>query len=256
VRSEAKLADVLAGKAIPADNGELLDLAKLCALKRRHVAAVRFCGDAFTADPKLASDGEARHRYEAACSAALAAAGQGTDAEKLDDQERRRLRDHSLTWLRAELDAWSTQLNGKRPNKRQATRPIIQHWQRDIDLASVREPDALQKLSSEEQQSWRKLWADVGEMLEAGPSVECGPDSCQIVVGGGDYLSVLLSFSQRQTPDFICPPRVSTERDSHVDSSAIPGPLDGSKSIHLPRGTHFWTYSELDDTCGERRPRV
>ena len=45
---------------------------------------------AFAADPNLADDPGSRHRYNAACSAALAAAGQGEDAAKLDDKRTRR----------------------------------------------------------------------------------------------------------------------------------------------------------------------
>ncbi len=47
---------------------------------------------AFSDDPKLADDLSAGFRYDAACFAALAAAGQGEDAGKLDEKERTRLR--------------------------------------------------------------------------------------------------------------------------------------------------------------------
>ncbi len=44
-------------------------------------------------------------------------------------------------------------------------RATLEHWQRDTDLASVRDADALQKLTAQEQEAWRKLWADVAELL-------------------------------------------------------------------------------------------
>lgn len=69
-------------------------------LKGRHAAVARLYADAFTADPKLADDLHASHRYNAACIAALAAAGQGTDADQLDTQQHRRLRQQVLVWLR------------------------------------------------------------------------------------------------------------------------------------------------------------
>ena len=148
VRLEAKLADVLAGKATPTDNRERLGLLEVCRLQRRHVAAARLYADAFTADPKLADDLKAGHRYNAACSAALAAAGQGTDADKLDDQEQRRLRQQALAWLRADLEQWSKRLEGGKPEDRQVVRATLEHWQRDTDLAGVRDADALKKLSA------------------------------------------------------------------------------------------------------------
>ncbi|MFI5458071.1 MAG: tetratricopeptide repeat protein [Isosphaerales bacterium] len=166
VRLEAKLADVLGGKATAADNVERLGLAEVCGLQRRHVAAARLYADVFTADPKLAEDLKAGHRYNAACFAALAASGQGTDAGKLDDQEHRRLRQQASGWLRADLDLWSKRLEGGKPEDRQVGRAMLQHWQRDSDLAGVRDPQALNNLSAQEQEAWRKLWADVAELLK------------------------------------------------------------------------------------------
>jgi hypothetical protein len=166
VQLEAKLPDVLARKATPTDNHERLGLARVCRLKRQYVAAARLYADAFSADPKLADDAKAWHRYNAACYAALAAAGQGTDAGKLDDQEQSRLRQQALAWLRADLEQWSKRLERGEPEDRQVVRAKLEQWQRDTDLAGVRETDALKKLSAQEQEAWAKLWADVAELLK------------------------------------------------------------------------------------------
>jgi len=166
VRLEAKLSDVLAGKATPTDNRELLGLLQVCRLQHRHAAACRLYADAFTANAKLADDLEANHRYNGACFAALAAEGQGTDADKLDEQEQSRLRQQALAWLRADLDQWTKRLEGGKPADRQVVRAKLEHWQRDTDLAGVRDADALKKLSSEQQEAWRKLWADVAELIK------------------------------------------------------------------------------------------
>ncbi len=166
VRLEAKLAGVLAGKATAADNRERLGLAYVCRLKRRHVAAARLYAEAFTADPKPADDLKTGYRYSAACSAAMAAAGQGADADKLDDQEHRRLRQQALAWLRADLERRAKQLEAGKPEDRQVARASLWHWQRDPDLASVRDADALPKLTAQEREVWRKLWADVAELLK------------------------------------------------------------------------------------------
>ncbi len=171
VRLETKLADVLGGKATATDNRERLGLAEVCRLKRQYVAATRFYADAFRADPKLAEDLKAAHRYDTACFTAMAAAGQGTDADKLDDQEHRRLRQQSLAWLRADLEQWAKRQGGK-PEDRQAMQDTLEHWQRDTDLAGVRDADALQKLTADERDAWRKLWADVAELLRKAGDVK------------------------------------------------------------------------------------
>jgi hypothetical protein len=41
----------------------------------------------------------------------------------------------------------------------------MQHWLNDGDFAGVRGDKALAKLPEEERAAWRKLWADVAEML-------------------------------------------------------------------------------------------
>jgi predicted nucleic acid-binding protein len=145
---------------------ERLGLLEVCRLQRRHAAAARLYADAFTADPKLPDDMKAEHRYDAACFAALAAAGQRTDGDKLDNQERRRLRQQALAWLRADLEQWSKRLEGGKPEDRQIVRAKLEHWQRDTDLAGVRGPQALKKLPAQEQEAWRKLWDDVAESHE------------------------------------------------------------------------------------------
>jgi tetratricopeptide (TPR) repeat protein/serine/threonine protein kinase len=163
---EAKLPDVLAGKAQPKDNRERLGLIQVCRLQQRHAAAAKLYGDAFIADGKLADDLNAFHRYNAACSAAMAASGQGTDADKLDDQERTRLRKQALEWLRADLDLWNKRLPDAKPPDRQARLQALMHWQDDADLAGIRDKDAVAKLPAEEQETCKQLWADVAEVLK------------------------------------------------------------------------------------------
>jgi hypothetical protein len=164
-RLEAKLADVLERKATATDNGERLGLAEVCWLTRRYVTAARLYADAVAADPTLADDLKAYDFYNAACSAVLAADCQGTDADKLEDHKQRRLRQQALAWLRAYLDRWAQRLEAGKPEDRQVVRATLGDWQRDPQLASVRDADALQKLTDQEQKAWRKLWADLAEVL-------------------------------------------------------------------------------------------
>jgi eukaryotic-like serine/threonine-protein kinase len=163
---EAKLADVLAGKAMAAGNRERFGLLEVCRLQSRQAAAARLYADAFNADAKLADDLSAFHRYNAACAAALAAAGQGNDADKLDDKERSQLRKQALEWLRADLTLWSKRLEDSQAADRQATQKMLQHWQTDTDLAGVRDAEAMKTLPAEEQVVWRQLWADVAQLLK------------------------------------------------------------------------------------------
>jgi hypothetical protein len=162
-----KLPAVLLGEASPANADEAVTLAEMCQeYKKRHVAAVRLYADAFAAESKLANDLQAGHRYNAACSAALAAAGQGEDAGKLEDKERARLRKQALDWLRADLDLSAKQVEKGKPPVRAVVLKKLQHWQKDTDLASLRDAAALEKLPEAERAACQKLWTDVAALLK------------------------------------------------------------------------------------------
>jgi tetratricopeptide (TPR) repeat protein/tRNA A-37 threonylcarbamoyl transferase component Bud32 len=163
---EARLPAILKGERAPASAAEGLAYARLCQLKKYYAAAARFSADAFAADPKLADNLLTGHRYNAACSAALAAAGQGEDARKLDDKERARLRQQALDWLRADLVLRSKQLASGQPADRAAVQQALRHWQQDSDLAGLRDQEALAKLSAQEQKACTHLWADVAALLK------------------------------------------------------------------------------------------
>src|SRR5262249_49776337 len=118
---------------------------------------------AFAANAQLADDFEAGRRYNAACAAVLAAAGQDVDATTADDSERARQRRQALDWLRADLAAWA-----KAPDRALAQR-TLEHWQQDFGLAGVRDQEALAKLPSAERDTWRKFWSEMASLLR-----ECG----------------------------------------------------------------------------------
>jgi serine/threonine-protein kinase len=162
-----RLPALLRGADRPQDAQERLALADLCQQrsKRRYAAAARFYAAAFAEQPKLAEDPRGGHRYNAACAAALAAAGQGQDADPLDDQEKARLRRQALDWLRADLTAWAKVVEKDSPQDRALVQRTLQHWQKDPDLAGLRDQDALAKLPEPERDSCRKLWADVDALL-------------------------------------------------------------------------------------------
>jgi serine/threonine protein kinase/Tfp pilus assembly protein PilF len=165
-RLNERLPAVVQGKDKPMDADESLAFAHLCRppYREQYAAAARFFDEAFAAEPKLADVLETWDRYNAACSAALAAAGQGQDADKLDDKERTRLRRQALDWLRADLTAWGRRLE-QAPGDAPVAAEILQHWLEDTDFAAVRGPEALGKLPEAERQPWQKLWADVADLL-------------------------------------------------------------------------------------------
>jgi serine/threonine-protein kinase len=161
VELDAKLPAILAGDVEPATTAERLGLAILCRAKRFHGAAARFAADAFADEPQFASDLTMQHRYHAACSAALASAGKTEDAGKLTEKDRAGLRQQALEWLRADLKLYGKLAERDDPKTKPTVRQRLTRWQNEADLASVRDADALGKLSEAERDAWRELWADV-----------------------------------------------------------------------------------------------
>jgi hypothetical protein len=160
---DGKLPAILNGQRQPTDTVERLDLAQLCQMpcQKRYAAAFRFYREAFTAEPKLLGDQPSVHRYNAACAAALAGCGQGADAKTVDDQERVRLRQQALDWLRADLKAYRQVLDKVADQAGPAIAQRMQHWLKDDDLAGLRGAESLARLPEAERKDWQKLWQEV-----------------------------------------------------------------------------------------------
>ena len=163
---EGKLPALLRGEFQPKDAAERLILVRVCQAKKLHAAAARLSAHAFAADPKLADDLQAQHRYSASCHAALAAAGQGEDAGKLDDKEKVRLRKQTLDWLRADLALYTKRIESGPPAARTSVQQTLKHWHQDSDLAGIRDAAALAKLPAQERTDCQQLWADVAALLQ------------------------------------------------------------------------------------------
>jgi tetratricopeptide (TPR) repeat protein len=170
---ETNLPAILASKLVPASAAERAEYARLCAAMKKYQAASRLYFDALADDPKLADDLRTWHRYSAACYAALAGCGQGSDAGERSDQARLRWRRQALSWLRADLSLHRHRL-ARGPSLAKQSREALLHWQTDRDLAGLRDKDALAKLSPEERQACEKLWADVEALLRQSKAKPAG----------------------------------------------------------------------------------
>jgi hypothetical protein len=143
------------------------EMAYLCrSYKKLPFAATLLYAGAFADDPRLADDLDSWHRYNAACCAAVVAAGQAGDARQLPDKAGAMLRRQALGWLRADLARWAQMAERNDPAARRQVRQRLTDWQQEADLASAREPAALDKLSDDERAAWRRLWEDVAALRQ------------------------------------------------------------------------------------------
>jgi serine/threonine-protein kinase len=168
VELDRDLPAFLSGQRQPSGPEAQLELASLCGHRAKplHAAAARFFAGAFAGNGALADDLSASHRYNAACAAALAGCRRGEDEPKPDDQERARLRQQALRWLRADLAAWARLSEKSAPEAHQEVRRTLRHWQADPDLAGVRDKGELARLPQAARAAWRVLWADVAALRQ------------------------------------------------------------------------------------------
>jgi eukaryotic-like serine/threonine-protein kinase len=159
----------LDGTHQPQDHDERLALLGVCQFTNRSAALARLYADAFDANVKLAEDFRFGHRFNAACAAAQAGCGHGRDAVKLDAPERAKWRTQARQWLRADLAGWKKLLddNTAKAPVRDFVRHRLTQWKVDPDLASLREPTQLLKLSEEERTDCVALWDEVSRVVKA-----------------------------------------------------------------------------------------
>jgi eukaryotic-like serine/threonine-protein kinase len=118
--------------------------------KRHTVAAVRVYESAL-ADPSLSDETRGRHRFQAACAAALAGTGEGLDAAKLTDAEKATLRSKAREWLEVEYRRLSKA-------KGDDFVGLARQWHAHRELAGVREATLLAALPETERFAWQKFW--------------------------------------------------------------------------------------------------
>ncbi len=135
------------------------------AQKHRPEIAVKWYEQAFKDEPECAEAIKEGHRYNATCASLLTASDQGPNSEKVDDAERARLQRQALDWLLADLAAWEKMTSNMPLAEITAVVQTLEHWKNDPDLASLRDEAMVKKLSMEDQELCRQLWAGHSELL-------------------------------------------------------------------------------------------
>jgi tetratricopeptide (TPR) repeat protein len=164
----ARLPDIAAGRAEPQTLAEANEIAFFCSrpFQRRYLLAARVYEKALAAEPKLADDPTTEHRYNAACCAALAATGKGSDTDELSPAGRSALRAKALAWLRVDQALLQKQLTAGQPAGRRMVVQKLSHWLVDEDLAGVRPTASREGWTAEEVAEWDQLWAKVQATLD------------------------------------------------------------------------------------------
>jgi eukaryotic-like serine/threonine-protein kinase len=168
----ADLPAFLEGKYQPRDNDNRLALLGVCQYQDRRAAMAGLYAAAFAADPKLAEDLRAGHRFNAARAAAVAGCGGGADGARLGEVARTRWRQQACAWLRLDLAAWAQRLDATPPADRAAAQKALARWRQDPDLTGLRDPAVLDRLPPAELQECRALWGDLDALIRRAQAME------------------------------------------------------------------------------------
>ena len=120
---------------------------------------------AFKISPEVAANVSLAHRYNAACAAALAGCEPNGTVPGLEESVRRTLRDQARGWLLEDLEYWRTQIQSNRVEDARQAVETLEHWQRDRDLAGIREVEQLAQLADDERVSWEQLWDQIKSLV-------------------------------------------------------------------------------------------
>ena len=123
-------------------------LARVASEQKKFALTTRLWTEAMASNPKLGDDSKTQPRYHAARAACLAAAGRGEDEPPAGDAMKMDLHRQALSWLKADMDFWTKQLESTTPESRSAIVQALQSWQKDPDLAGIRETAALGRTRS------------------------------------------------------------------------------------------------------------
>ncbi len=140
-----------------------LDAAEWARCKGAHAVAVAYFQQAFEGYVEEFDDARLRIRYRAARAAARAGEAAGIVSE-----ERKALHVQARGWLEEELPYWRSRLDERPPRGRihvSIVEPELWHWKYHLDLASVRDADALAKLPDDEREAWEAFWQEVDAVL-------------------------------------------------------------------------------------------
>jgi hypothetical protein len=163
---DQRMIAVLSGEP-PTHTEELIALGRRAYDTQRFAIAARFFGGALKREPALADNRKDQHAYNAACCAALAGSSEGIDEPPLDEEAKAQLRGQALAWLTEELERWKKHLEFATTEQRQVVAATLMHWQNDVDLTSVRDGSALDRLPDNDRMEWKALWESVAQLLTA-----------------------------------------------------------------------------------------
>ncbi|WP_020473558.1 protein kinase domain-containing protein [Zavarzinella formosa] len=156
---------LVAGTRPPKDNDERLALLGVRQFANRFRDCARLYADVFAADPNILRDLGAGQLQNAARFAALAGGGHGENGAEIGAKKREQLRSAARQWLRAYLDISRAFLDQDQARNSEWVRWHLNRCRETPDLAGLRDPAELEKLSPEERKDCLALWEETAALF-------------------------------------------------------------------------------------------
>jgi len=151
----------------PSSRENANDIVAACSNRGVNVPGVEYAIDALADDARIGDDESIELRVNGAFMSVLAADGQGDGAAALDAPTREAWRRRALAWLREVLPVYAARVVGDDGVKAMSARGSLRDMTRHRDLAPVRTPEGLAKLSLEDRVAWERFWAEVDRALRS-----------------------------------------------------------------------------------------
>lgn len=136
---EPRISAIPAGTERPTNAEEKATIAQICYYKQLYAPSARFWKDALAEKPALGENFIMANRYNAACSMALASAGESEGQGNLNAAARRERLKQALEWLKADLAHRVKQAKSGDPLAKAEARQALEYWKGDPDLAGIRD---------------------------------------------------------------------------------------------------------------------
>ena len=159
---EARLPAFVDGTATPTDAAEWCDAGSLFLLGGDGARAFAFFARSVDTEPPEPISYARTRRFAAACGAV--AAGKLAFDHGEDEQARSDYNRQALSWLRAELAAWTEAVSSSDVSVRADVDRSLRRMQNTPDLEPVRAEALLARMAPSEAAEWRSLWRDAAEL--------------------------------------------------------------------------------------------
>ena len=161
---DRRLMDVIDGKST-ANTEESIKLAKRAYETGEYTEAVRLYSEAFKAAQSILDSSDQDVRYSAAKAAALAAIVVEGNSQRIEFEDRVRMRQLAFKWLSVEFTTLRANLKPGDEASALNVSMVLKKIKEEPDFFELRDQELISKLPYEEKSQWSNFWKEVDQLM-------------------------------------------------------------------------------------------